>query len=338
MSMRVLLMCPGRGSYSASTLGSLQVESDVLDWLDAFRNSLGRASIRDLDAALRVSAKKHVAGENASLLTFAATAADLECLDPDKTRVVAVAGNSMGWYSALYASGALELDEAARLIETMGAYQAGNVLGGQVLYPVCDEEWRPSGVGWEVVNQALEHPEVHLSIKLGGSVVLAGEGEGLRTLMDLPPVKRGTRSYPLKLPLHSAFHSPVMRGTSERALGELADLALHSPGVPLVDGTGRVHQPWASADDLLSYTLVEQVLEPYDFTASVRSAMGEFAPDAVLLPGPGDTLGAPVAQALISCGWRGLRDKQDFFDAQSGPRPVVLSMAREDQRALCVLS
>ena len=33
--MRVLLMCPGRGSYTASTLGSLQVQSPVLDWLDA---------------------------------------------------------------------------------------------------------------------------------------------------------------------------------------------------------------------------------------------------------------------------------------------------------------
>lgn len=336
--MRVLLMCPGRGSYTSSTLGSLQVQSPVLDWLDAFRESLGRESVRSLDAASRISAKKHVAGENASLLTFAATAADLECLDPDKARVVAVTGNSMGWYTALYASGALGLDEAARLIETMGSYQERNVLGGQVLYPVCDDDWRPSGVGWEVVNQALKHPKVHLSIRLGGSVVLAGEGDGLKSLMELPEVKRGARTFPLKLPLHSAFHSPIMAGTSERALGDLSDLALNSPSLTLVDGAGRVCRPWTSPDALLTYTLIEQVLEPYDFTSAVQTAMGEFAPDAVLLPGPGDTLGAPVGQALIACNWRGLRDRQDFFEAQKSDRPVVLSMARPEQRALCATS
>ena len=190
----------------------------------------------------------------------------------------------------------------------------------------------------EVVNQALKHPEVHLSIRLGGSVVLAGEGDGLKSLMDLPQVKRGARTFPLKLPLHSAFHSPIMTSTSERALEDLGDLQVQSPSLTLIDGAGRVRRPWTSPEALLTYTLIEQVLEPYDFTSAVQTAMGEFAPDAVLLPGPGDTLGAPVGQALIACNWRGLRDKQDFFEAQRSDRPVVLSMARPEQRALCATS
>ena len=48
----------------------------------------------------------------------------------------------MGWYTALAASGALPLDHAIRLIDTMGAYQARNVIGGQVLYPITDGDWR----------------------------------------------------------------------------------------------------------------------------------------------------------------------------------------------------
>ncbi len=333
--MRVLLLCPGRGSYSKASLRSLQVESPVLDWLDAFRESLDRPTLRSLDASKRFSAKKHVAGENASLLTFAATAADLECIDPEKARVVAVAGNSMGWYTALYASGALELDEAARLIETMGSYQQGSVIGGQVLYPVCTEDWRPNGVGWEIVRQALEHPEIHLSILLGGSVVLAGTDEGLKLLMEMPRVERGAHAYPLKLPLHSAFHTPLMEGTRDRALQDLGDLAVRSPDLTLFDGAGRSYRPWSSPEEILRYTLNRQVVEPFDLTRCIQAAMGDFAPDAVLLPGPGDTLGAPVAQSLIACNWRGLRDKKDFMEAQASNRPVVLSMARPEQRALC---
>lgn len=337
MARRVLLLCPGRGSYGNSSLGSLQLESPVLDWLDAFRESLGRPSIRELDAAQRFSAKKHVAGENASLLTFAATAADLEVLDPDKARVVAVAGNSMGWYTALYASGAVELDEAARLIETMGAYQEGNVVGGQVLYPVSDEQWRPSGVGWDLVREALEHPDVHLSIKLGGSAVLAGWGAGLASLMELPPITRGSRSYPMKLPMHSAFHSPLMEPTRDRAMADLGDLRVQAPDLSLVDGAGRVWRPWADPAALLRYTLDDQVVQTFDLSQTLRTAMGDFAPDAVLLPGPGDSLGASVAQALIACNWAGLRDRQDFLEAQEGSEPLILSMSRPEQRALCVM-
>jgi len=39
------------------------------------------------------------------------------------------------------------------------------------------------------------------------------------------------------------------------------------------------------------------VVEPYDFTAAIRSAAREFAPDYFIVPGPGTTLGGAVAQA-----------------------------------------
>ena len=51
-----------------------------------------------------------------------------------------------------------------------------------------------------------------------------------------------------------------------------------------------------------------------------------------MLPGPGSTMGGPVAQIMIQQGWRGLRDRQDFLEAQAGARPVLLSMAWPDQR------
>jgi hypothetical protein len=46
----------------------------------------------------------------------------------------------MGFYTALHAAGALELLEAARLVETLGHYQAGRVIGGQLVYPLVDDE------------------------------------------------------------------------------------------------------------------------------------------------------------------------------------------------------
>ena len=335
--MRLFLLCPGRGSYGKAQLGTYQGPSVVLDQLDAFRGALGRPTLREMDAAKRHGARFHVAGENASILTFGATAFDIEALDPNKGQVVTVGGNSMGWYSALYAAGALELSEAARLIETMGQYQAKNIIGGQVLYPTVDADWRHDAQLSAAVDQALDTEDVHLSIRLGGTAVLAGSRTATKGLLDsLPKLVRGKRSYPVQLPLHSAFHTPLMSATAKRARAELADLDLQSPTVPMVDGRGAVFHPWASPEELFDWTLGAQVDNTYDFSATVQTGMSQFAADAIVLPGPGDTLGASVAQALIEIGWRGLRDKADFAEAQRGERPLVISMARAEQRALVV--
>lgn len=333
--MRALLVCPGRGSYGREQLNSLQVESPILDRLDQLRAANGRPTLRALDAADRFSPRAHLAGEHASLLTFGATALDVAALDPAKVNIVGVAGNSMGWYSALWAAGVLNLDDAARLIETMGGYQENNVIGAQVLYPVTDERWLPDPSLAAQVQEALGWEGVYLSIRLGGTCVLGTDAAGLRRVMEsMPKLRRGEREFPLQLPLHSAFHTPLMGETSARALRDLADLSWSSPRYTLIDGAGALRRGWADPAAIAAYTLTTQVVETFDLSACIATAMGEFAPDVVLLPGPGESLGAPVAQILIGLGWRGLRDRADFTEAQSSEKPVILSMARPAQREL----
>ena len=65
---------------------------------------------------------------------------------------------------------------------------------------------------------------------------------------------------------------------------------------------------------------------PFDFTATVRVALREFAPDTIILPGPGNTLGGIVGQVLVAEGWSGIHSKGDFLAAQAGDAPPVRSM------------
>ncbi|HWU87159.1 MAG TPA: hypothetical protein VN253_07790, partial [Kofleriaceae bacterium] len=155
-ALRALVVCPGRGSYGRAQLGSLRAGSPITAALDRFRADLGRPKLTELDGAPEFSPRLHVAGEHASLLTFACTAVDLAAIgagEPGRAGsaiararvdVVGVTGNSMGFYTALYAAGALSLLEAARLVETLGAYQAERVIGGQLVYPLVGDDWRPS--------------------------------------------------------------------------------------------------------------------------------------------------------------------------------------------------
>lgn len=338
---RALVVCPGRGSYDRSCLGQLQDRSPaakaVIEACDAYRASQGRPTLTELDAAERYSARLHVAGEHASLLTFGCGLADLAELS-EAYEVVGVTGNSMGWYTALAAAGALPLEEAIRLVETMGAYQAGNVIGGQLLYPVSDGEWKPCATRLAAVEAALESVRAeghaaHWSIRLGGFAVLGADAEGMRSLMKaLPEETRGARTFPLQLPLHSAFHTPLLADTSARAFDDLGDLAFSAPRVPLIDGRGEVFTP-CSADpaELLAYTLGHQVTETYDLDAAVWTALHYTGADVVIVLGPGNSLGGPLARLLVQDGWAGCADRA-ALDARQQSDPLLLSFGVSTQR------
>jgi acyl transferase domain-containing protein len=276
-----------------------------------------------------------VAGEHASLLTFACAVADSTELS-SRYEVVGAVGNSMGWYTALAVAGALPLTDAIRLVDTMGSYQAGNVIGAQLLYPSANADWAPDPVLIAAVDDALaranaEGGRAWRSIRLGGFVVLGCDRPGLDLLMkQLPPQTIGSRNYPVQLPLHSAFHTPLLAETADRAQRELADLAFEAPSIPLVDGTGRIHRPiWASPAELASYTLGTQVTDEYDFVQSVRTALHHCAPDIVVLLGPGNSLGGPVARILVQDGWHGVASRADL----NGGEPMLLSFGVTPQRA-----
>ncbi len=328
---RVIVVCPGRGSYSRELLGSLS-RTPRVEAANAFRAALGRPTPSEMDAAQAYASRLHVAGENASILTMACTLADADQLDG--VEVCCVIGNSMGWYTALAVAGARLLQDVLTLVETMGQDQAGNVLGGQVLYPLVDADWRPRPSP-ELDAALREVPDLHWSIRLGGQAVIGGTNEALAELSRrLPPRKVGERDAPMQLPLHSAFHTPLLASTSARAKLDLAGLGWKAPDVPMVDGHGVIHRPrWADPSAIREYTLGAQVVEPYDFGLSLRVALREYAPDAVVLLGPGGNLGGATAQAMITEGWKGVHDKASF-QALQAEAPFVVSMARPEQRAL----
>ncbi|HSR69108.1 MAG TPA: ACP S-malonyltransferase [Acidobacteriota bacterium] len=361
---RIVLVAPGRGTYGKSELGYLSRFQEhprfsererLVGEADEMRRRRSQPTVSELDAAQRFSSALHLPGENASALIFTCTAADAALLNPDH-EVVAVVGNSMGWYSALYLCGALGFAEAFRLVNEMGLQQRGNVRGGQIIYPLVeDHDWRPRRGSLEKVlelarsvsdddAQALaaqgEPPSesacwAGLSIRLGGYAVLGGTPSGLEAMSEkLPPVTRNGRQFPLQLAYHSAFHTPLMEPLSRFARRKLNDLEWHQPHTPAIDGRGAQWKPMQTLAEALSlYTLEEQVLRPFDFSAAVRVAALEYNPDHFVLLGPGESLGGALAQVLIAEGWRGLSDRESFQKAQRSGQPPLISLNRLNQAA-----
>ena len=335
-----LVVCPGRGSYNKEDLGYLARhhadKAALIDAIDADRGSRGLAAIRDLDGSRTYSVADYSRGDNAAALIFACAYADYLSIDRDAYDVVAVTGNSMGWYIALACAGGLPESGAIEVVDTMGTLTHQDLIGGQLVYPLVDEDWRPLPGRRKQVSVIMDKIKkergrsLHVSIELGGMLVLGGDELALQALQDALPPEQGR--YPLRLSNHAAFHTPMMQPVSVAARARLGPSLFQRPHVPLIDGRGQLWSRHATDPHALwDYTIDHQVLSTYDFTSAVQVGVKEFAPDTVIILGPGNTLGGPVAQSLIDIRWLGIASKADFLALQED-RPFVLSMGIPEQR------
>lgn len=340
LKKRVVVICPGRGTYNKEELGYLQRlhsdKTELVEVIDNYRRQKQQVSISELDGMEKYSMRTHTAGENASALIYACAAADYQAINKDKYDIVAVTGNSMGWYIALAVAGALKPAAAIELINTMGSMMTDGVIGGQMIYPIINERWQQD----EKVKQAVlnwldeanqqDEAEVYVSIELGGYLVFGGNKAGLAALEQKLPVVQDR--YPMNLFNHAAFHTPLLSETSAKAKGLLAKTLFDKPQVPLIDGQGKIWPSHGSdLDALYDYTLGTQVIAPYNFSKAIEVAVKEYAPDKIIILGPGATLGGAVAQSLIQHQWLGMTNKADFIRQQK-QAPFILSMGLEEQR------
>ncbi len=337
-----VVIFPGRGTYGKDELGYLarhhSNKTDFIAGVDQWRESAGRETVSSLDGAKTYSAAKHASSINASAIIYACALADFADINRDRIEISAICGNSLGWYLTLAASGALNPANAIRLVDTMGALMEEGGVGGQIIYPFVDEDWRASRQNEKAIGEALHAGRTagnaFLSIRLGGMAVLAGDAAGM-TAMEKSLPKTQER-YPFRLARHAAFHTPLLAHVSDTAIEQLGPELFAAPTTPMIDGRGAIWTGAATDKDALHrYTLGAQITETYDFSKSIEVAIKEFAPDMLILAGPGATLGAAIAQDLIHHRWLSLTSKADFA-ARQKTDPFLLAMGREDQRRLVV--
>lgn len=340
--LAALVVSPGRGTYGKAELGYLRrlhaAKAPLFEAFDRIRAARGEPTLSELDGAPKFSPALHTRGDIASPLIFACSWADFLSIDRSRYEIAAVTGNSMGWYTTLACGGAVDAERGFEIVDAMGSNSQAGEAGGQVLLSLVDEEWREvpglreAVLGLSRSIGARPGCALYVSIELGGMIVFAGNEAGLAALLAEAPPTPGRA--PLRLVNHGPFHTPMMRGSSERAFAGLPADWFGSPAVPMVDGSGRIWRPFASPTETLwRYTFGTQILETYDFTRALQVAVREFAPDRIVLLGPGNTLGGAIAQALIAISWKGLSSKADF-QAMQAESPFLLSMGREDQRTL----
>ena len=337
-----VVICPGRGTYNKTELGYLHQhhshQKKFIDNIDQYRKTKDQISIWDLDGASDFSVKEHTAGHNAAALIYACSYLDFLAINQEEIEIVAVTGNSMGWYLACAAAGALNPDNAIHIVNTMGSQMKENLIGGQIIYPEVDENWLASNEMSLLIDQkikevnSIEGHSAYTSIYFGGYRIIGGNDLALKKLLkELPPVQQ---LYPFKLMGNAAFHTPLLSETSAKAKLELPVDLFQAPSIPLIDGRGKIWMNYSThLTELWDYTLGHQVDQTYNFSRSIEVAVKEFAPDYLIITGPGMTLGGAVAQTLINKKLKPIKNKNDFKLMQE-KNPYIISMGEPHQREI----
>ena len=330
---RLVVICPGRGSYTRESSGYLKsyknIANEEISWMNNQRKALNLPTLNDLDSNTFKS-KTHMIGVNASPLIYACSYVDFLSIDKSKYEIVAIAGNSMGWYTTLGLSGVLTFENAFKLINTMSALTKDNN-GGQIIYPIVNQNWQIDESIYQMIIKEVEDAGAYISIKLDGYIVIAGGQDSLKKLLIKLPIND---NYPFQLPYHSAYHSSIMSSVPEKAFDLLPESLFFKPNIHIIDGRGHIWSPYSTnISELYSYTLDNQVTKTYDFNSTINVAIKEFSPDKLILLGPGNTLGGPVAQILIQNSWLKIDSKKAFKNIQKND-PYLISMSINEQRKI----
>jgi len=146
-------------------------------------------------------------------------------------RPMAVAGHSLGEYSALCAAGALRFDDAVRLVHLRGQFMQEAVppgvgamaailgLGAREVDAVCREV-----AGDEVVSPA--------NLNGGGQVVIAGHAAAVARACVAAKARGAKRAIPLAV--SAPFHCALMQPAADRLAGELERVEIKAPAWPVV--------------------------------------------------------------------------------------------------------
>lgn len=164
-----------------------------------------------------------------------------------------VAGHSLGEYSALCASGALELAETARLLRLRGqAMQAAVPIGQGAMAALLGLDLPDA----QAVASAAAQGQVCTAANdnAPGQVVISGDKAAVERAIELAKDKGAKRA--ILLPVSAPFHCPLMQPAADKMALALETANLRAPFMPLVANVTA--RPVAQAAEIRQL-LVEQV-------------------------------------------------------------------------------
>ena len=217
--------------------------------------------------------------------------AALKLFEPVGIRPVAVAGHSLGEYSALVAAGGLSFRDAVGLVQKRGRYMSEAVAAGAGL--VAALLGLTAEAVKDVCRKALSVGVVAAAnFNSPGQVVIAGEKAAVERAIELAKAQGCKKAIPL--PVSVPVHTPLMQQAADRLAKDLATVRWSDLSAPLVNNAeakaiSRAHEIQAS--------LVRQLPSSVLWEDAVQT-MGRMGVTTFVEIGPGTVLTGLIRRIL----------------------------------------
>jgi [acyl-carrier-protein] S-malonyltransferase len=158
--------------------------------------------------------------------------AALKTLEPAGVKPVAVAGHSLGEYSAIVAAGGLSFRDAVRVVQKRGCYMSEAVPPGTSLVAAL------LGLTSEVVKDICRAASTvgvvaAANFNSPGQIVIAGEKAAVERAIELAKGKGCKKAIPL--PVSVPVHTPLMQQAADRLAKDLAGVRWSDLNAPLIN-------------------------------------------------------------------------------------------------------
>lgn len=217
--------------------------------------------------------------------------AALRALEPGSMNPAAVAGHSLGEYTALVAAGGLTFRDAVNIVQKRGRYMAEAV---------------PAGTGSVAALLGLDAETVKLACREAassgvvqaanfnspGQVVIAGEKAAVERAIEIAKTKGCKKA--VSLPVSVPVHTPLMQRAADRLASDLAAISWSDLRMPLINNAEA--RPIVKAGEIQA-SLVRQLPSSVLWEDSVR-AMAAMGVKTFVEIGPGTVLSGLIRRIV----------------------------------------
>ena len=202
----------------------------------------------------------------------------------DRFNPAMVAGHSLGEFSALVASGALDFEDGLRLVASRAnAMQKACEINSGTMAAIIG---LPDGKVEEICASVSSEGDIVVAANYNcpGQLVISGNVDAVNVACEKLKEAGAKRALPLKV--SGAFHSPLMQPAKDELQAAIEKTTFKTPKCPVYQNVDA--KPHTDAEEI-KLNLIAQLTSPVRWTASVQTMIHDGADDFTEC-GPGKAL------------------------------------------------
>lgn len=293
--------------FSGQGAQKLGMAKDLYDEFDIVRETFDQASqvlgynLRELIDNDETKLNETQYTQPAILTTSVAI---LRLLSEQGIKPDLVAGLSLGEYSALVASGALDFAEAVALVAKRGQYMTeATPTGSGKMVAVMNTE---AALIEEICEQAAERGIVSpANYNTPAQIVIGGQAEAVDYAVEL--LKEAGVKRLIELKVSGPFHTAILKPASEKLAKELEQVNFNSFKLELISNTTAKVMKDSEVKELLT----RQVMEPVRFYESIET-MKALGVQRFIEVGPGKVLSGFIKKIDKEASFTNVEDLTSF--------------------------